>query len=227
MYVPWNEFFGNTDWVFLDIKNFITCRRFETLSLHDVLQGFSSSDCDWLIPPGPGARQQHRVCVSDAVKRKELLEEFLFWFFDSFLLPLIKVLKWFHAWVAFSANVVLDLLLCDRVLCFSESAPLFQTRRLGYIMCTPHCKAEVSYFRKAARGNISVPIQILLNVLTFLQIDALAILRQRDLGFSFVRLLPKETGVRPIVNLRRKSKVITIRSLPDNSLLDSDLVQDF
>ena len=94
-------------------------------------------------------------------------------------------------------------------------------------MCTPHCKAEVSYFRKAARGNISVPIQILLNVLTFLQIDALAILRQRDLGFSFVRLLPKETGVRPIVNLRRKSKVITIRSLPDNSLLDSDLVQDF
>lgn len=73
------------------VKNFITGRRFETLSLHDVLQGFSSSDCDWLIPPGPGTRQQHRVSVSDAMKRKELLEEFIFWFFDSFLLPLIKV----------------------------------------------------------------------------------------------------------------------------------------
>lgn len=66
-----------------------------------------------------------------------------------------------------------------------------------------------------------------MNVLILLQIDTLAILRQRDLGFSFVRLLPKETGVRPIVNLRRKSKVTTIRSLPRKSLLDSDLVQDF
>jgi hypothetical protein len=36
------------------------------------------------------------------------------------------------------------------------------------------------------------------------QTDAVEILRQRELGFSFVRLLPKETGVRPIVNLRRK-----------------------
>jgi len=29
-------------------------------------------------------------------------------------------------------------------------------------------------------------------------------LEKRQLGFSHVRLLPKETGVRPIVNLRRK-----------------------
>lgn len=37
-----------------------------------------------------------------------------------------------------------------------------------------------------------------------IQEEAAAILRQRKLGFSFVRLLPKETGVRPIVNLRRR-----------------------
>lgn len=30
-------------------------------------------------------------------------------------------------------------------------------------------------------------------------------LRQRQLGFAFIRLLPKETGVRPIVNLRRRA----------------------
>lgn len=36
------------------------------------------------------------------------------------------------------------------------------------------------------------------------QREAEEILRQRKLGFSFVRLLPKETGVRPIVNLRRR-----------------------
>lgn len=96
MSVLWNKHFFiiyNIDCVFPDVKNFITGRRFETLSLHDVLQGFSSSDCDWLIPPGPGTRQQHRVSVSDAMKRKELLEEFIFWFFDSFLLPLIKVVE--------------------------------------------------------------------------------------------------------------------------------------
>lgn len=33
-------------------------------------------------------------------------------------------------------------------------------------------------------------------------------LRYKKLGFSFVRLLPKETGVRPIVNLRRKIKKV-------------------
>jgi len=86
-------------------------------------------------------------------------------------------------------------------------------------MCTPHSKVEVSYFREAARGIISVAVLSSMNVLTFPQVDALAILRQRDLGFAFVRLLPKETGVRPIVNLRRKSKVITMRSLPRKSLI--------
>jgi telomerase reverse transcriptase len=35
-------------------------------------------------------------------------------------------------------------------------------------------------------------------------------LRQRKLGFSFVRLLPKVTGVRPIVNLRRKKLEIKV-----------------
>lgn len=37
-----------------------------------------------------------------------------------------------------------------------------------------------------------------------LQSEAIELLRQRKLGFSLVRLLPKDTGVRPIVNLRRR-----------------------
>lgn len=43
------------------------------------------------MPASEGARQQTRVSVSDALKRRELLEEFLFWYFDSFLIPLLKV----------------------------------------------------------------------------------------------------------------------------------------
>ncbi|KAG6862537.1 hypothetical protein C0995_000085 [Termitomyces sp. Mi166 len=38
----------------------------------------------------------------------------------------------------------------------------------------------------------------------FVEAEANEVLRQRKLGFSFVRLLPKETGVRPIVNLARR-----------------------
>ena len=41
------------------------------------------------------------------------------------------------------------------------------------------------------------------------QTDAEEILRQRRLGYSFVRLLPKETGVRPIINLRRRETKVS------------------
>ncbi|KAG5646942.1 hypothetical protein DXG03_001665 [Asterophora parasitica] len=54
------------------------------------MQGFSTSACDWLIPPGAPALQQSRVSVSDALKRRELLEEFVFWYFDSFVSSLLK-----------------------------------------------------------------------------------------------------------------------------------------
>lgn len=74
-----------------DVKEFIVARRFETMSLHHVLQRFSTSDCDWLIPPGLPGCHHGRVPVTDSLKRRELLEEFMFWYFDSFVTPLIKV----------------------------------------------------------------------------------------------------------------------------------------
>ena len=61
------------------------------MSLHHLIEGFSTTSCDWLIPPGEGVSQQARISVSDALKRRELLEEFILWFFDSFLLPLLRV----------------------------------------------------------------------------------------------------------------------------------------
>jgi telomerase reverse transcriptase len=77
-------------WV-LDVNAFIKCRRFETLSLHHILQGFSTSKCTWLMPSGKAFHGQTRVSVSDALKRRELLEEFIFWYFDSFVSSLLKV----------------------------------------------------------------------------------------------------------------------------------------
>ena len=70
-----------------DVKSFITARRYETTTIHNILQGFSTTECDWLAPD----RVQPRVALTDALKRRELLEDFLFWYFDSFLIPLLRV----------------------------------------------------------------------------------------------------------------------------------------
>ncbi|PPQ76240.1 hypothetical protein CVT26_008148 [Gymnopilus dilepis] len=72
---------------FKDVKEFIDCRRHETLNLHHILQNFSTTACDWLSP----SSHQDRVSVSDSLKRRELLEDFLFWYFDSFVMPLLRV----------------------------------------------------------------------------------------------------------------------------------------
>jgi Telomerase ribonucleoprotein complex - RNA binding domain len=52
------------------------------------------SECDqWLGLPSRASKcaQGQRRSVSDANKRRELLEEFLYWFFEGFVLPLLKV----------------------------------------------------------------------------------------------------------------------------------------
>lgn len=66
-------------------------RRHESLTLHTIMQGMSTSECEWLLPPQK-AKQRH-LCQSEAemLKRKELLQEFLFWYFDQFVLQLLKV----------------------------------------------------------------------------------------------------------------------------------------
>ncbi|KAF7316755.1 Telomerase reverse transcriptase [Mycena chlorophos] len=154
------------------VKTFISCRRFETLSLHNIMQGFNTSDCEWLMPPGSGARQT-RVPVTDALKRRELLEEWLFWYFDSFLIPLLKTTFY-----------------------VTESSAL---------------RNQVLYFRQDDWAFVCAPLLESLTETTYQRVsadEAAAILRNRSLGYSFVRLLPKEAGVRPIVNLKRKQKVV-------------------
>ncbi|GJE88721.1 telomerase reverse transcriptase [Phanerochaete sordida] len=149
------------------IRTFIALRRYETLTLHHLLRRLRTSDCAWLascVSP-----RQTRVAVSDALKRQALLADFVFWFFDGFLLPLLRA----HFYV-------------------TESGA-FRNR--------------VLYFRHDDWETLCRPLVERLCGETFQKLsqhDAEEILRRRKLGFSFVRLLPKETGVRPIVNLRRK-----------------------
>ncbi|GJJ08683.1 hypothetical protein Clacol_002902 [Clathrus columnatus] len=157
------------------VKSFINGRRLETFNLHAVLQGFSTQECEWLLPLNPCALHQ-RPSVTDAQKRRELIEEFLYWYFNSFLIPLIKT--------------------------------SFYVTDSGYL------RQRILYFRMDDWTTLCRPLLRNLTEGTFEKIDsaeAEKLLRYKKLGFSFVRLLPKETGVRPIVNLRRKFKNQTNR----------------
>ena len=61
------------------------------MSLHHVLQKFGTSECDWVCSDNPAAQKHPRVSVTDSLKRRELIEEFIYWYFSSFLLPLLRV----------------------------------------------------------------------------------------------------------------------------------------
>ena len=75
----------------VDIKTMVFSRRHEHFTLHEAMQGFCISDCDeWLDSRSKAALNQ-RHSVSDTLKRQELVEEFLFWAFDGFVIPLIRV----------------------------------------------------------------------------------------------------------------------------------------
>lgn len=90
MQVEFNIAFRSDNQRDTDVKLFITSRRYEGINLHNVLQGFSIGECDWLLPPR-NLELQTNPSQAESLKRRELLEEFLFWYFDSFVLPLLKV----------------------------------------------------------------------------------------------------------------------------------------
>lgn len=73
----------------LVVRQYIIQRRYESLNLHAVLQGFSTTDCDWTLP-AKLPRVYQPASVAESAKRRELVEEFLYWYFDSFILPLLR-----------------------------------------------------------------------------------------------------------------------------------------
>ncbi|UZJ56496.1 hypothetical protein CBS101457_005816 [Exobasidium rhododendri] len=152
-----------------NVDKFVRLRRYETLSLHQLCQGFRVLDCHWLLPRNKRAQSQRPTQV-EMKKRLSLLHELLYYLFDSFLIPLLRTN--FYA---------------------TESAA-FRNRTL--------------YFRQDDWATISLPLLDQLKVDCFTAVsknEAIGIMSGRDFGYSYVRLLPKQTGVRPIVNLRRRS----------------------
>ena len=110
-------------------------RRYETFTLHNVLQRFRTSDCDWLASDSMGAQKQARVSVTDSIKRLELIQEFMFWYFDSFLIPLIRVrAAQSLSLSAFQSSTHPDKLLRHRVIRIPEQSALLPPGRLGHAL---------------------------------------------------------------------------------------------
>lgn len=172
--------------VYENIDRFVRLRRFESMSLHDVLQGMKLHDVSWLRPPKLDTG--HSVSKTDYTKRRELMAELLYYLFDSFLMPLIRA----HFHVT-ESNI--------------------------------H-RNQLFYFRHDIWKKISEPALNELKTAILEECSPAAVselLASRSLGVSHVRMLPKEQGMRPIINLRRRvqklqrGKMVLGRSI--NSLM--------
>jgi telomerase reverse transcriptase len=153
--------------LFGQIDRFVRMRRYESLTLHEVYQNLRINCVAWLCPlavPPKG-----RISQADRRKRLDIFLEFLYYVFDSILIPLIRS----HFYVT-ESNI--------------------------------H-RNRLFYFRHDVWRTVSEPSLTDLRFTMFQSLRA-SDLRQarhsRLLGHSQVRLLPKETGARPIINLRRK-----------------------
>ncbi|KAK9764101.1 Telomerase reverse transcriptase [Basidiobolus ranarum] len=163
------EFWGsnrNRLVIYRAIDQFIRGRRYESMSLHQIIQSVKISDCEWL--ESDNIKHTH-MPPSDMEKRKELFHEFVAYLFNSIVIPLLKT------------NF--------------------------YITESSQHRNRVFYFRQDFWHMIAKPAlsKLSSSIYTRISVDeAQNILLNRDIGYSYLRLLPKENGVRPIVNLRRK-----------------------
>jgi telomerase reverse transcriptase len=69
------------------VDHFISLRRFEQLSLHEIIQDLRVTDMDWLAPPN---LKGQKSSLPETQKRLEILLEFVYYIFDSILIPLIR-----------------------------------------------------------------------------------------------------------------------------------------
>ncbi|KAJ5806303.1 uncharacterized protein N7503_003905 [Penicillium pulvis] len=154
------------------VDSFIKMRRFESLSLHEVCKGLKITNIPWLASPKLYHSQggtKAKLSLSDFQKRTELLHEFMYYIFDSILIPLVR------------ANFYV-----------TES----QTHR-----------NRLFYFRHDVWQHLTKEPLATLKTTIFEEIEtsrAQRLLEKRSLGFGSLRLLPKTTGIRPILNLKKR-----------------------
>ena len=122
----------------------------------------------WLEPPHL-RNVKHNIALSDFQKRMEIFHEFVYYIFDSILVPLIRT----SFYVTESQ---------------SHRNRLFYFRHDVWQQLTeqPFADLKASMFEELPPDR------------------AKAVVGQSSLGFGALRLLPKATGLRPILNLRKR-----------------------
>jgi telomerase reverse transcriptase len=127
---------------------------------------FQIAEIEWLCPPNTAGNKPSQT---DIDKRWEIFHEFVYFVFDSILVPLIR--SNFHVTESIHKN-------------------------------------RLFYFRHDVWRSLAEPALAKIKASMFEEVKlekALVILESRSLGFAQVRLQPKETGVRPIMNLKRRA----------------------
>ncbi|CAG8429897.1 unnamed protein product [Penicillium salamii] len=165
---------GNSNYrlILRHVDRFIKMRRFETLSLHETCKGIKITSIGWLEPPQvqtSRSETRSKIALSDLRKRTEVLHEFIFWIFESIIVPLIR---------------------CNFYVTESQTHRnrLFYFRHDVWKQLVEQPFGEL----KAAMFEELEPEQ------------AKRVLARRSLGYGALRLLPKPTGIRPILNLRKR-----------------------
>jgi len=164
---------GSNNWhkIMHHLHTFISMRRFETVNLHELVQGLKVKSVTWLA--SNGANPTEKLAMTDKRKREELLYELVYYVFDSLIVPLIN------------SNF--------------------------YVTESGIHRNKLLYFRHDVWDRLCQPCLASAKLSALVPVSASRVRGNRPglLGFSLVRLLPKETGTRSITNLRRRSiKVI-------------------
>lgn len=160
---------GHHNWSVMlhNVEAFIKGRRFETMSLEQVCQRLRLGCVAWLVPEN--MPKQQKMSQKEREKRLEVFREFVYYIFDSLVIPLIQ------------SNFYV-----------TESGPL--RNRLFYF--------RHDIWRKLAEPSLAMVRSGIYQPLSSAEVRRL--FSSRSMGYSHVRLLPKDEGTRTITNLRRR-----------------------
>ena len=176
----------NLSIIMKSVDQFVTCRRYENMTLHSVCQGLKVrwrspwklgysfamqiSCIAWLTPDK--LVSSAKMSITDFNKRIELLQELVYYVFDSIVIPLLRCN--FH---------------------ITESSA---------------DKNRLFFFRHDIWKKLTEPHWANLKLLMFKEAKPEGMTKsyKNSLTFSHMRLVPKGASFRPIMNLRRRAHMM-------------------
>lgn len=202
------------------LSRYLRARRFETFSLHTLLHNFSLDKVPWLKRSSKGGSKT----PLQSERQRQLLGEFLFWLVDNWLNDLLKV--WCCLTALYGAFSLADFsLLCKTTFYVSESAAY--RNRLLYFRMDDWKKICAPLFEDVSASIFERVPQVCLIALkranewdphhTLVKRQVPKLLMSRSLGIGSLRLLPKQNGMRPIVNLAKKTVASDVFQVSDGT----------